>query len=821
MKRIRTLFIAEKASAATDLALALGAKCKTASPYAETPDGDVVTHAVGHMLELKEPGEYDDRWSKWNFDTLPILPPKLEYRPPTDDRRRAEQLKLIGSLLAKADRVVIATDPDRAGEAIGRNILDWFGFTDESQIQRLWLNTNNEEGIRAALKKMKPAKDTLPLCTVSRALSGADWLVGMNGTRAVTLKTGGKKHTSVGRVQTPTLALIVMRDRAIRDFKATDYFEIEAKIGPFDVTLHHAPKEDERIHDRAIAEQIAQAAQGRPTRLSVKTEAKRKAPPPLFKQAELQRAANRAWNWTAAHTLEIAQALYERHKLTSYPRTNCVFLSSEQASEMPGVMKHLLRLPNFERLHDQSMVARKSVYDSAKVEAHHAIIPTSTPASLSSLSADERALYLLIASRYIAAHMPDYEYLSTKISAEIEGREYSTTGSVPTQQGWKSAFEKAGSDDDSEEGDTNALPKIPDGAEGSVSACTVQAKRTKPPARYTEASLLEDMEFVHKYVTDPAKKALLRATDGKVGSADTGIGTSATRADIIERLKAQGTIEVKSNKLFATDRGHELITYLEKELPELVDLGSTAVWEEQLGLVAEGKLSATEFEAGIRDLVRRIVAKLSERADAVRGGASADEHTGVSVNGVEIMAGVDPEHDNKRFYAIPGVVKGRVYADFFGHRITPEELQRMIAGEIIEFTDGKKRDGAPMGPKKLRWDAKKVPYPGAAFVDETTRVDTGVATECKRGKGGAITLCKAGDKEYYTVAGVVSGGFPVKFWKRSFGRDFSPDEVGDIIASGAEGVEFTDLSNEKGTYAARLWYNAKKKPYAGLDFVKK
>lgn len=703
------LFICEKPSQAEDIAKVLGSARKTETHW-ETAGGRV-TWCYGHMLELVEPEDYDDKYSgSWSFATLPITPSEFRWVPnrPKDwmdsgsksfVRKGNAQLKAIGSMLKECSQVIIATDPDRQGEMIGRNVLTHFNYRNEGSVYRLWLSSKDETSVRRSLAQLKPASATTHLYRVAQALAEADWLVGMNCTRGLTTKTAGKGVVSVGRVQTPTLALIVRRDRAIGEFKARDYYELAAQIqanSGGSVTLRYSPSDDDKIiWERSKAETIATGAKGISVKLAFEESKKFRAPPKLFTLAALQKAANKRWDWTAKKTLEVAQSLYEKHKAASYPRTNCEFLPTEQIEDVDTITKQLVQLKEFSHLSGHAFNARKSVFDSSKVEAHHAIIPTTIEPPLDRMDSDERKLWLLIAKHYIAALLPDYEYLASKISTKIDGREFAITGTVPVAPGWKLA---AGDDDEEEDG--GKLPRLVNGESGHVTGCTVDPKKTKAPAYYTEAALIDDMENIAKYVTDPAQKALLKSTDGKVGSADKGIGTSATRGDIIETLKNRKVIELKGKQLRATTKGVELITYLERELPSLVDPGETAVWEEKLGLIAEGTLPLANFRQDMAALMRSYISILSNRADA----APETEVAGIKLS-------------DQGEYFTASTVKGRLYKGFFGHQITAGEMAALLKGEILTVEDCVSKAGVRLGPKRIRFNAKKEPWPGVEFAD--------------------------------------------------------------------------------------------------------
>lgn len=597
------LYLCEKPSQAKDIANVLGVKSRAAT-HIETSDG-IVTWAIGHLLELAAPEAYGDAYSKWRYEDLPILP--QPFRVEAKDSTKS-QLKAVGALIKRATEVVVATDADREGEMIARELLDHFKYS--GAISRLWLSALDAESIRKGLARLKRGEETEGLYLAAMARSKSDWLVGMNLTRAVTLRLRQpteKGVISIGRVQTPTLALVVRRDREIENFKPRDYFEIVADVTATNgasVTLRHAPRDEDRILDRAIADSIAARAQGSNGPLSVTKETKTQAPPKLFSLSDFQMKANARFGWSAAKSLKIAQSLYETHKATTYPRTDCSFLPEEQASDVPTIVANLLSLTLFKGIQLGSPKIRKTVFNTSQVTAHHAIIPTLLVPPLSAMSDDEANAYLMIAQSYLAALMPDYIYEQTRITLIAGGAAFTATGTVPTSLGWRSLYaQQAGSSDDK-----NILPSIPDGTNGTVQKATVEGKKTEPPSRYTEGTLLADMKSIAKFVSDPSKKSRLKETSG--------IGTEATRANIIATLIAREFVTTKGKQLISSPKGRKLIGLLESHLPHLADPGETAVWEDGLESIATGKLSEQKFVSAIGTRIETYLKTLSNTGDA-------------------------------------------------------------------------------------------------------------------------------------------------------------------------------------------------------------
>lgn len=794
------LFIAEKPSVAKDIAQVLG-NPKRGSSSIDT-DGGVVTWCIGHLLEQQEPEAYGPQYGNpWRFDVLPIVPNEFLIRPNPDTK---DQLKAIGALLTNAGEVVIATDIGREGEMIGREVLEFHKF--RGKISRLWLNSQDAESIKKALGNLRPSAETEPNYHAALARSRADWLVGMNMTRAITKKNAGGVF-SIGRVQTPTTALVVRRDREIENFKSREYYEIKATTGTADgksVVLTHAPKDEDRIFDRDGARAIVEAISGLPTTLSRVIEDKRKSAPKLFDLSRFQKRANALWGWSAKKALDIAQALYEKHKATTYPRVDCEYLSEEMIADIPRITGNLVALPQFAHLAGKGFSPRKSVFNTAKLAEyeHHAIIPTCIAPPLDAMEADEEKAYLLIATHYLASLLPDYEYKSTRIFTTLQKREFSVSGITPGNPGWKIAFaDDAGDGLDDENEKVATLPDIPDGTGATVTSAEIETKKTKPPARYTEGSLLADMENVAKFVTDPAQKARLKETSG--------LGTPATRADVIETIKIRAYVEAKGNQLISTSKARELIATLETDLPALADPGETAVWEDGLDAIAKRQGTTDTFVGRVVSRIREYLDVLAKKPDPAAAGPEG-KPTGLDLDGVPVL-------DHGEFYTARVAFPGRIYKDIWGHLITAEELVRMVRDkETLEVADMKKRDGSPLsGSRKVRYNPEKKPFPAVEVVSDA---QPAVSTEVSSPRKGKAAIQDHG--EFYTCPGFESSGRPVRFYKKIAGREITAQELSDILASGKDGHKLTGFVSAKTgkPFDALLVYNARKKPYAGIEF---
>ena len=441
-----TVILAEKPSQARDIANVIGVS-RSCDGYIELKNGWKVTYAIGHLMELAEPEKYDPSWGeRWGWAQLPMIPPQFKQVPV--DRTRA-QLKVVKNLLSEAKHVIIATDAGREGEYIGRELLDYAKF--RGTVERFWTSALTPEGIRDALKSLRPGKDTEALYEAAKARAVSDWMVGLNGTRAATLaaKVRGD-YFPLGRVQTPTLALVVRRDLTIENFDAKKYFELEAtvrtKTGATFKMLHTRP-EDKRITDKKEAEALLAQANGAhgPLRVS-KTRESESAPLP-FSMPALQKAANRVFGFSAAKTLKLTQALYEQKKMLTYPRTDCQYLSKTQIPEIPGVLAAIAAtLPKqVAALNEVGPVIRNSTFDDEKLSDHHAIIPTSAKTPL---EGDELALYTLVAHQYLQVLAPDCKFEKTKVALDANGVPFTASGKTILSPGW-TAF-KYGKDQDAE-----------------------------------------------------------------------------------------------------------------------------------------------------------------------------------------------------------------------------------------------------------------------------------------------------------------------------------------------------------------------------------
>ena len=609
------VFLCEKPAQARDIANAIG-KPEVKAGFLQVGN-TAFTWCVGHLYAQAEPEEYNPDYKRWNLDHLPIIPEVWRLKP--RDRVR-KQINAIRTLLGQAEEVIVATDPDREGEVIGREVLDELHY--RGPVRRLLLNALDHASIRKGLDAVRDGGETVALYQAGLGRSRADWLVGMNLTRAWTLvgrARGEDGLTSVGRVQTPTLNLVVQRDLRIENFTASDYFTVEALCrhdhhGAFEASWKPGMAQQESCCDsegrcvsRQEAERIAGQLKAATDATVTGSECRRKqmkAPLP-FALSDLQQLGNRRWGYGAKQVLEIAQSLYEKHKAISYPRSDSGYLPEDQFAEAGDVIVALqksLGASGCGHLFEGIDLAQKSrAWNDARVTAHHGIIPTLQVVDAGKLDEAERNVHRVVAERYLMQFLPDHEYESVKLELDADGVKLEATGKKTLIAGWKAI------EGEKPEREDPPVPHLEKGEAVAIDSTKVTDRQTKPPARYTEGTLIRAMTRVAAEVEDPGMRAILREHDG--------IGTEATRAEIIQTLKSRGFIEVRRKSLHSTPRGRELIAAIPKELK---DPSTTAVMERMLSEVAEGKTSLAQFMARQQELVTEWVEDARNRMPSGR-----------------------------------------------------------------------------------------------------------------------------------------------------------------------------------------------------------
>ena len=618
----KKLIIAEKPSVAADIARALGGFTRQGD-YFES-DAYVLSSAVGHLLELAVPEKYDVKKGKWSFARLPLIPPHFDLSPIDKSK---ERLNLILRLLKRKDvsGLVNACDAGREGELIFRYLVQHAKAN--KPIERLWLQSMTQQAIRDGFSKLRADREMLPLADAAKSRSEADWLVGINGTRAMTAfnsKEGGFYLTTVGRVQTPTLAILVEREDKIRAFTPRDYWEVHARFGAkageyggrwFDPEFKKdddAERKAERLWSADDAAAIVAACRGKKGVASEETKPATQLSPLLFDLTSLQREANGRFGFPARMTLSLAQALYERHKVLTYPRTDSRALPEDYLPTVKDTLKALGETNAFSSFAKQILKQgwakpNKRIFDNTKISDHFAIIPTlQTPKHLNDA---EQKLYDMVVRRFLAVFYPAAEYLQTtritRMEANSTAHLFKTEGRVLQSAGWLAVYGRAAGEDNQN------LPAIEPGEKVPVLEVSAQANQTKPPPRYTEATLLSAMEGAGKLVEDDELRAAMEAK---------GLGTPATRAATIEGLIREEYVNRDGRELVPTPKAFSLLFAL--HMLHIVELASpelTGEWEHKLKLIEAGKLKRDEFMKEISELVRKVVTviKTGEIPDVV------------------------------------------------------------------------------------------------------------------------------------------------------------------------------------------------------------
>ena len=582
------LCITEKPSVAKDIAQIIGANVKRDGYY---EGGDYkVTWTFGHLCTLKEPHDYSEYWKRWSLAALPMIPPKFGIKL-IDDEGIKRQFRVIETLISQADEVINCGDAGQEGELIQRWVMQKAKIN--CPVQRLWISSLTDESIRDGFKQLQPQQkfDNLYYAGLSRAIG--DWILGMNATRLYSLKYSSPGNVlSVGRVQTPTLALIVSRHHEIANFVPQDSWELRTSYRDVIFTAT-----GDRFADEAKADEAAARIASEPFTVDFVTQKKGKeAPPRLFDLTSLQVECNKRWGWSADDSLRLIQTLYEK-KVTTYPRVDTTYLSDDIYPKVPDILR---RMTPYAAITAPVLAAKipksKKVFDNSKVTDHHAIIPTGQSPSI--LVGDEKKLYHLIAQRFIAAFYPDCEFNTTTVLGHAADVKFKVNGKVIVKPGWRDVYagQAAAESDAEKDGEGNGL--LPDFTEGESGPHTpVVAKRTtQPPKYYTEGTLLRAMETAGKTVDDETLREAMK---------ENGIGRPSTRAAIIETLFRRRYIYRKGKSIMASDAGIQLIATIQEELLKSAKL--TGLWENKLRRIERGEYSASEFIAELKELIGQVV----------------------------------------------------------------------------------------------------------------------------------------------------------------------------------------------------------------------
>jgi DNA topoisomerase III len=634
-RRAMKLVIAEKPSVARDLARVLGATSKRRSHF--EGNGLQIAWCFGHMCELQEPAHYNKEWKRWSMEQLPMIPDRFDLRLRKDVKEHWKELEtLLRS--PKITEVVNACDAGREGELIFRYVYELAQCT--HPISRLWVSSMTPEAIGTAWSKLRPGSDLEPLADAARCRSEADWLVGLNATRAMTCmvrKAGGDQLLSVGRVQTPTLAMIARRDEDIENFTPEPFWRVEATFsatgdgeeeaqwvgryfrGAINAKKKRKDGQDagnaERFSSKQDAEALASAVLGRTGEVShAQRKRSKELPPLLYDLNSLQQRGNQLFGYSAKKTLDLAQALYERHKVLTYPRTDARYLTPDQESTIPGVLKGIAGMPPYkdciESLLSKKLRKGKRIYNAEEVGDHHAILPTGrSPMSLN-LNTDEKRIFDLVARRLLAALSPDALFDVTTLVVSVPPKEdaelpkgekvplrFRSRGKICVQKGWQTIDPPS-----SKKGDS-LLPNVQKGDPAQVCATKVPEGKTRPPPHFNEASLLGAMERAGKELEDEELKRAMR---------NAGLGTAATRSSIIETLVSRGYIKRSKRNLLSTDRGRNLVASIPIEVLKSAEM--TGTWEARLAMISEDKDSREAFMRDVKENLREVIAAIAGAA---------------------------------------------------------------------------------------------------------------------------------------------------------------------------------------------------------------
>ena len=590
----KTLVLTEKPSVAKDIARVLG--CKKNGNGCIIGDKYIVTWALGHLVTLADPEGYDAKYKTWRMDDLPMLPEKMKL---VVIGQTSKQFKAVSVLLGsnEVDKVVIATDAGREGELVARWIIKKANC--KKPMLRLWISSQTDKAIREGFASLKPASQYDNLYKSAQCRAEADWLVGLNVSRALTCKHNAQ--LSAGRVQTPTLAMIVKREEEILKFRPKDYFTVKADFGGY-TALYKDSRNQARFFDAAQAQQIADDVKGKRGVLAeVKKVYRFKAPPAAYDLTELQRDANKKYGYSAKQTLSLMQSLYETHKLLTYPRTDSRYITKDVAATLPERLKAVAIGPYKEAANAilrSKPIPTKYIVNDAKVTDHHAIIPTEQYVDLNKLTREERHIYDLVVRRFLAVLSAPFEYDEMQVKITVGKHNFYTKGQAVKSAGWKALYDSSLADEDDDGDDIRAqsLPALSQGAPVFPKEIRICAGKTTPPARYTEATLLTAMENPTGQVDDGSLRDALKTAGG--------LGTPATRADIIEKLFDSFCIERRGKEIHPTSKGRQLIEIVPSDLKS-AEL--TARWEQKLSLIAKGSANDKQFVSEMRTYATSLV----------------------------------------------------------------------------------------------------------------------------------------------------------------------------------------------------------------------
>ena len=630
------LYIAEKPSLGKAIAAALPKPHKNHKGYIELGNGDVVSWCIGHILEQVDPETYHADYKKWQRQHLPIIPNQWQLKPKYNTRA---QLSILKTLVKKASTLVHAGDPDREGQLLVDEVINYFKVSKSKQqkTQRLLISDLNLAAVKRALTQLKPNNDFMPLSISALARSRADWLYGINLTRAYTIagqKSGYHSVLSVGRVQTPLLGLVVARDKEIAGFVSKPFYQVLAHLNitqPNESSAHKSTEnftakwqpskacqpymdEDGRVLVKSLAENVVTRINGQPATVTeVNNDSKKQSAPLPYNLSSLQIDAAKRFAMNAKLVLDVCQALYEKHQLITYPRSDCRYLPKEQHQQAKRIIDHLSQSdqPYGAAAKSANMQLKSKAWNDKKVSAHHAIIPTEKSAQRTNLNSFEKNIYQLIVCQYLAQFYPDYCYDLSQVAVTIAGGLFKTSARTDTQLGWKKLFPKAGAkksldhrptENSQTEESPQRLPKLQVGQQLLCQQGELLEKQTQAPKPYTDATLLAAMTGISRYVSDKEIRKILKDTDG--------LGTEATRAGIIELLFKRQFLARKGKNICATDIGKSLINAL-PDMATKPDM--TAQWEASLNAISDKKTSYQQFMSPLENTIDVMVKQAAEQ----------------------------------------------------------------------------------------------------------------------------------------------------------------------------------------------------------------
>lgn len=595
----KILVLAEKPSVGRDLAKVL--KCNNNKGSYIEGNKYIVTWAMGHLVGLMDPEGYDNKYKEWTMETLPMLPNHMKL---VILKKTAKQFNEVKKQMNRKDvsEIIIATDAGREGELVARWIIEKVNVN--KSVKRLWISSQTNKAILDGFKNLKDGKEYENLYKAAVCRAEADWLVGLNVTRALTCKYNAQ--LSAGRVQSPTLAMIVQREEEIKNFKSKIYYTINAKTKDYSLTWINKENNSSRIFNEEFANKIAKKlnkANGRIT--NVNNVNKKKYSPALYDLTELQRDANKIFGYSAKQTLNIMQRLYENHKILTYPRTDSRYITTDIVATLQERIK-AISIGEYKTSTEEILRAKikvnKGFVDNSKVNDHHAIIPTEEKVIMSRLSAEERKIYDLVVKRFLSVLLPPFEYIQTTIEAEVENEKFIAKGKNVISKGWKKLYDKIEEEINEEDIKEQLLPQLNKEDKFIIEKVLLNKGETKSPARFNEATLLSAMENPHKYINVNKEAA---KTLGETG----GLGTVATRADIIEKLFSSFVIERMGKDIVPTSKGKQLIELVPAELKSPL---LTAKWEKQLDEIAKGKRNGDKFIKEMKNYSTSLVKDVKE-----------------------------------------------------------------------------------------------------------------------------------------------------------------------------------------------------------------